>query len=115
MINELILLGHIIFICGAALVSLWLGKEALVAFTVITILLGNLFVLKQTTLFTLDATTADTLAVGSMLGFNLLQEFYSRSLARRTIIITFVMLVMYMILAQFQLLYVPSSIDQTHG
>lgn len=114
MVNELLLLGHIAFICGMAYISLQLGKEALVAFTVITILLANLFVLKQTTLFTLEATTADALAVGSMLGFNLLQEFYSRLLARHTITITFVMLAMYMVLAKFQLLYVPSAVDQTH-
>lgn len=113
MINELVLLGHILFISCMALVSLRLGKEALVAFTVITILLGNFFVLKQTVLFSLDATTADALAVGSMLGFNLLQEYHSRLLARHTIIITFVMLAMYMILTKFQLLYIPSSIDQT--
>ncbi len=114
MVNELILVGHILFIAFMAFVSLRLGKEALVTFTVITILLANLFVLKQTTLFALEATTADALAVGSMLGFNLLQEFYSRLLARQTIIITFVMLAMYIVLAKFQLLYAPSAIDQTH-
>jgi uncharacterized integral membrane protein (TIGR00697 family) len=114
MINELILLGNILFLSFMAVVSLRLGKEALVSFTVITILLANLFVLKQTTLFTLQATSADALAVGSMLGFNLLQEFYSRLLAQRTIIITFIMLAMYIVLAKFQLLYIPSALDQTH-
>ncbi len=114
MINEVILVGHILFLAFMALVSLRLGKEALVTFTVITIVMANLFVLKQTTLFTLQATTTDALAVGSMLGFNLLQEFYSRLLARRTIITTFIMLAMYIVLAKIQLLYQPSAIDQTH-
>ncbi len=114
MFNELILLVHILFIIVMAAISLRLGKEALVTFTVITILLANLFVLKQTTLFLFEATTADALAVGSMLGFNLIQEFYSRTLARQTIFITFIMLAMYVVLTQFQLWYVPSIIDQTH-
>ncbi len=113
MVNELILLGHILFICFMALLSLRMGKEALVVFTVVTILLANLFVLKQTVLFMLAATTADALAVGSMIGFNLIQEFYGRILARQTMIITFSMLAMYMILSQFHLLYVPSVLDET--
>lgn len=115
MLNELVLIGHILFIAAMALISLRLGKEALVAFTVITIMLANLFVLKQTVLFTLDATTGDALAVGSMLGFNLLQEYHGRIIARRTIVITFVMLAMYLLLTKFQLWYVPSIIDQTHA
>jgi uncharacterized integral membrane protein (TIGR00697 family) len=113
MFNELILLGQIAFVSLMAIVSLRISKEALVTFSVISIMLGNFFVLKQTTLFSLDATCADALAVGSMLGFNLLQEFYDRFIARQTILITFVMLAMYAILAQFHLLYVPSLIDQS--
>ena len=97
-----------------ALLSLRLGKEALVAFTVIAIMLANLFVLKQTTLFTFAATSADALAIGSLLGFNLLQEFYSRALARTTIITTFIMLAMYAILTRVHLMYVPSAVDTTH-
>jgi uncharacterized integral membrane protein (TIGR00697 family) len=114
MMNELVLLGHIIFISCMAIISLRISKEALVAFTVITIMLANLFVLQQTTLFSLQATSADALAVGSMLGFNLLQEFYDRRLAKQTIIITFIMLAMYVGLAHFHLLYTPSLIDHSY-
>ena len=114
MINELWLLAHVIFIGFMAGISLRLGKEALVAFTVIMIILANFFVLKQTMFFGLHATTADALAIGSMLGFNLIQEFYSRALARKTIAITFVFLAMYAFLSQFHLGYMPSAVDTSH-
>lgn len=114
MFNELLLFGHILFLSFAAGLCLRLGKEALVAYTVIAIMLANVFVIKQTMLFSFAATSADALAIGSLLGFNLLQEFYSKRLAQKTIFTTFVLLAMYAVLTRFHLLYEPSSIDITH-
>ena len=114
MTNELVLLFQIVVIAITAVVSLRLGKEALVAFTVIQMVLANLFVIKQTTLFGLHATTADAFAVGSLLGFNLLQEFFDRKIAKKTIITTLVILAFYAIMAQAQLVYIPSAVDRSH-
>ena len=86
MINELVLLFQIIVISVTAVVALRLGREALVAFTILQMILANLFVMKQTMLFGLNATSADAFAVGSLLGFNLIQEFFDRELAKKTII-----------------------------
>ncbi len=115
MMNELILFFNILVISAAAVTALWLGKETLVAFVAITMTLANLFVIKQTTLFGLNATTADALAVGSMLGLNLLQEFVSRDAAKKAIITTFFCLIFYAIVSQIHLLYRPSAVDVSHG
>ncbi len=115
MINELTLLFQICAISVTSVVALSLGKEALVAFTVLQIVLANLFVIKQTTLFGLHATTADAFAVGALLGFNLLQEFFDRTIAKKTIIITFVMLIFYAVAARSQLIYIPSEFDSSHA
>ena len=114
MMNELILFFQIGIISLFLIIALRLGKEALVTFTVLQMVLANLFVLKQTTLFGLQATSADALAVGSFLGFNLLQEFFSRQLAKKTIAITFVFLIFYALMSRVHLLYMPSGIDTTH-
>lgn len=114
MVNELILLFQIVIIACAAAISVRLGREALVAFTVLQIVLANLFVLKQTTLFGLHATTADAFAVGSLLGFNLIQEFFDRKLAQQTIITTFVLLGFYALVSRTHLLYSPSELDMSH-
>lgn len=112
--NELILLIHIIVISIGSLISLHLGKEALVAFVSIQMIFANLFVIKQTTFMGFDATTADAFAVGAMIGFNLIQEFFSRSLAQKTMYITLFVSAFYAVVSYIHLLYAPSAIDQSH-
>lgn len=115
MINEFVLLLQIMVIALTSLVALRIGKEALVTFSAVLMVLANLFVIKQTMLFGLHATTADAFAVGSLLSLNLLQEFFDRSVAKKTIAITFLMLVFYAIMARAHLVYVPSVVDQAHS
>ena len=112
--NELILLFHILIISGAAVLALKLSKEALISFVALTMVLANLFVIKQTVFFGLNATTADALAVGSMIGLNLLQEFYGKQAGKTSIIVTFYCLLFYGISSQIHLWYAPSSIDTAH-
>lgn len=114
MMNELVLLFQIVVIACTAAIAVRLGREALVAFTVLQMVLANLFVLKQTTLFGLHATSADAFAVGSLLGFNLIQEFFDRELAKKTIVTTFVLLGFYAIVARSHLVYIPSAADTSH-
>ena len=114
MINEIFLFIHIIAISITALICLRMGKESLVAFVAVQMIIANLFVLKQTTLFGLNATCADAYAVGAMLGLNLLQEFYSSRLAHTTIYITFLLSFFFMIVSQIHLAYVPAIFDTMH-
>ena len=114
MINELILLFHILLISAAAGISLLLEREALVAFVTVQIILANLFVIKQTTILGFNATTADAYAIGAMIGFNLMQEFYGRALARKTIATTFFFSLFYAIASHIHLAYTPNSCDTSH-
>lgn len=114
MINELVLLLQIVVIAATAAIAVRLGREALVTFTVVQMMLANLFVTKQTMLFGLHATSADAFAVGSLIGFNLIQEFFDRNLAKKTIITMFVILGFYAIMARTHLIYIPSSSDASH-
>lgn len=115
MYNELILFTHITIIAIATFIALRLGKSALVAFSVLQMILANMFVLKQTTLFGLNATCADAFIIGSLLSFNLLNELYGPQVAKRTIPTTFFCAIFYAVVSYVHLGYVPSNFDTMHG
>ena len=111
--NELFFIIHTIIIAGFALGSLALGSSALVAFVCLSCVLANLFVIKQITLFGLTATSADAFTVGATIGLNLLQEYFGKEIAKRTIWINFFLLIFYAIVSQIHLIYIPHSADIT--
>jgi uncharacterized integral membrane protein (TIGR00697 family) len=114
-INELIFCVQTIFVSGAVLGALWLGKEALVAFVCLVCVLANLFVLKQVPLFGFNATCADAFAIGATLGLNVLQEYFGQAITRKTILINFCILFFYVIMSQIHLAYLPSAADVTQA
>jgi uncharacterized integral membrane protein (TIGR00697 family) len=110
--NECIFLVQSCIMGCAALVSLRLGKDALIAFISVSCILANLFVVKQITLCGFTATASDAYSIGAVLGLNLLQEYYDRSSAQKAILISFLLLIFYGICSQIQLAYTP-CIDRT--
>jgi len=111
MTNELIFLLQTALVGLATLGALFLGCEALVSLVCLECVLANLFVLKQTTLFGLNATCSDAFTIGATLGLNVLQEYFGRSIARKTIWINFFLLVAYALFSRIQLAYLPSVAD----
>lgn len=114
MLNELLFIAHAFIVGGMALVALALGRQALVAFISVQAILANLFVIKQIKLFGFTATAADVYIVGSVLGLNLLQEYYGKKIARNAIWASFAMLIFYTIVSQFQIWYLPGVDDFAH-
>jgi queuosine precursor transporter len=112
--NELIFILHTIIIASFALGSLALGQWALVTFVCIQCLLANLFVIKQITIFGLTATCTDAFTVGATLGLNMLQEYFGKNIAKKTIWINFFLLIFYAIVSQIHLIYIPNAADTTH-
>lgn len=98
-------------IAGFALASLAFGSYALVAYVCIQCILANLFVVKQITLFGLTATCADAFTVGATIGLNLLQEYFGKDVAKKTIWINFFLLIFYAIVSQIHLFYIPDTGD----
>lgn len=109
--NELLFIAHTIIISISALIALYLGQAALVAFVCLQCVLANLFVVKQITLFGFSATCADAFTVGAVLGLNLLQEYFGRTITRKCIWINFFLLVFYVVISQIHLAYTPNSYD----
>lgn len=113
MTNELLFIFHSIFIGISALGALALGKAALVTFVVVQCLLANFFVIKQITLCGFNATCSDVYTIGATIGLNLLQEYFGRSITKKTITINFWILLFYTIVSQLHLAYTPSGFDET--
>jgi queuosine precursor transporter len=113
--NELIFFAQVLLILGFAIGALKLGKEALVAWVAIQALIANLFVLKQIALFGLDVTASDAFAIGSLLGLNLLQEFFNREEANRATRVCFFFMLFFVMISQLHMLYEPSPSDSTQS
>lgn len=112
--NELIFLSQVILISSSTLAALYVSKEALISLICLQCVLANMFVLKEITLFGLTATGSDAFTVGIVLGLNLLQEYYGRSITRKTIWLSFALLIFYILLTQIHLLYIPAISDTMH-
>jgi uncharacterized integral membrane protein (TIGR00697 family) len=113
--NELLFIAHTCIISISALIALYLGQAALVAFVCLQCVLANLFVIKQITLFGFSATCADAFTIGAVLGLNLLQEYFGRAITRTCIWINFFLLMFYVIVSQIHIAYIPNSYDTMQG
>lgn len=113
--NELIFLLHIIIVIGFLFIALHFGKNALMGLVCLQVILANLFVVKQINIFGLNATGGDVFIVGSVLGMNLLQEYFGKKIADKTLIISFLNMIFYLTMSFIHLLYVPNSFDTTNN
>lgn len=114
MINEYIFILHCFFCALASLLALSLGPYALCSLIAFQCVLSNLFVLKQVSLFGLVATCADPFTIGATIGFNLMQEYFGKKVARQSIGITFLLLFFYTVATHIHLWYAPAIVDGVH-
>lgn len=113
--NVLLFLGSCGLIAGFAWYFCALGQSALTALVALFSLLANIFVLKQIEFLGLNATASDAFTIGSLLGLNLLQERYGKEAASKAIWTSFAGLVLFALMSQIHLLYIPSAFDSMHG
>lgn len=110
--NSFVLCLHVAIICSLTLCALRLGREAMVGWLCLLAVAMNLFVLKQINLFGLSVTSSDALGVGYLLGLNLIQEYFGREQARKTVWISLFVACAFLVLSQIHLLYLPNRFDQ---
>lgn len=107
--NEIIFFIYIFFICSSLLIALKISKSMLISLIALQSVLVNLFVLKEITLFGLRATATDVFSVGITFGLNLVQEYYGKENAKRSIYIGFLCALFYLLTSQLHLLYIPDQ------
>lgn len=121
MLSEILVTNEIIFLCSISgliaclFAACMLGKSALIAFICTQSIFSNLFITKQIVLFGFFTTCSDVFAVGGLLGMNIVQEYYGKKAALKTIYINLMLLCLYLVMAQLHLLLVPSPYDSAHS
>jgi len=113
--NELLFFLHVFILIIFLLVSVKIGKEALVVFVCLQTILANLFVTKQIELFSFTVTCSDVYVVSAIFGLNLLQEYFGKKEAQKTIYYSLMFLLLFMVVAKIHVLYMPSIVDTTQN
>ncbi len=113
--NEMIFLIQTVTMLLLTLGAFKMGKNYLKAFVGAGIVLANIFVTKQITLFGLDATGGNVMYAAIFLSTDLLSEHYSKKDAQEAIEIGFGTSLLYLVGGQFMLQYLPSSYDTVHA
>ncbi len=113
--NELVFVLQIAVLVGALFWAARIGKEALIALSVLLSVFANFFVLKQMTLLGWNVTCSDAFAIGGIFGLNMLSQAYGKEAAKKTIWISFFGLLFYAVFSQIHLLFVPSPYDTSQG
>lgn len=111
MINELLFLLHTIFVVCTSIVFTRLGVSWLVALLSFYVLLSNLFISQQITLFGFDVTSTDVFAVGTTITINLMQEFFGITQARRAIVTSLALSLFFLLMSIIHLAYHPNLYD----
>lgn len=114
MTNEIIFLIQVVLVIGFSIGAARMGQNALVALVALHGVLANLFVVKQMELLGLTVTCSDVFAVGSIMGLNLMQEYFGKEAAKKAIGISFFAMIFFVLVSQIHLWYLPASIDHTH-
>jgi len=112
--NELTFFTHSVLIGVFAILAVRLGRGALTSFTALCWVLGNLFVIKEATIFGLDVITADSFAIGSNIGITLIQYYYGEKAAKNSIIVGIYSACFFLVMAKVHLIYIPNMYDTTH-
>jgi uncharacterized integral membrane protein (TIGR00697 family) len=112
--NEALFFFHAIVILFFTRIALHLGKTAISCLIVLEVILANLFVNKQITLFSLEITPTDAYTIGAIVGINLLQEHFGRENAKKLTSTIFLLLLFFIGMSLFQTHYTPSKYDSFH-
>jgi len=113
--NELVFVLQIAVLVGALFWAARIGKEALIALSVLLSVFANFFVLKQMTLLGWNVTCSDAFAIGGIFGLNMLSQAYGKEAAKKTIWISFFGLLFYAVFSQIHLMFVPSTYDTSQS
>lgn len=112
--NEIIFFLQIFCVAIGNLIMLRLGCAALTSYVCLLGILSNLLVCKEVVLFGFTVTASDSLAVGLILGLNLIQEWFGKQAVKQAIMINFASLISYLVLTQVHLWHTPSVNDVMH-
>ncbi len=114
MLNELLFLLMALIVLCLGLLAFRMGIHWMFAFIAANIILANIFVTKQFTLFGITATGGNITYGAIFLATDLLCEHYGKRVGRKAVIIGFFAALFYLITSQLILLFQPAESDLVH-
>jgi uncharacterized integral membrane protein (TIGR00697 family) len=112
--NEILFIFHVLLAIAFGFTALRMGQAALTAWVALQAVLANLFVIKQIPFFGLHASCSDVFAIGSILGLNLMREYYGNEASKKALWTCVFSMVFFATMAQVHLFYQPSFFDFAH-
>lgn len=112
--NELIFILQVVAVVVTVRVGRRFEKEALMVLAVLLAVFANFFVLKQIDLMGWTVTCADAYVVGHLMCLNCLQQEYGKVWAKKTVQLSFAAMVVFALLSQIHLVFIPSEADVAH-
>lgn len=114
--NEILIIISFLLIYGGVVAFYrFFGKNGLLAFNILATLLANIEVLILVKAFGLEMTLGNVLFASTFLITDVLSENHSRKDANRTVIISTLCSLMFIVISQMWLLYTPSEQDWASG
>lgn len=87
------------------------GYQGLTLLVTTQVIVANIGVLKQLTLFGMDVTEGNVAFVSIFLATDMITEFYGKEKAKRTVYLSFLALIIFTVSTQVFLLFIPNSFD----
>jgi hypothetical protein len=116
MINELLLIGSVVFIFGATLLAYkFFGKTGLYCISVVATILANIEVVVLINAFGMEQTLGNVLFASTFLVTDILSECEGKKEANRAVWLGVFSSLFFLLLSQSWLLYVPSENDTVHS
>lgn len=114
--NELLLFIEIIVVFGLLLLTKKLfGKNGVIAWVALATVLANIQVVKSIDIFGLSATLGNVLFASSFLATDILSECYGTKESKKAVFLGLFSVIVYIIVTQLSLLFIPNSIDMAHN
>ncbi|MDP2625040.1 MAG: queuosine precursor transporter [Candidatus Peregrinibacteria bacterium] len=113
--NEWWFLLHVLAVLPIVLLCFRLGRMWLMGYIAVSIVLMNIFVMKQVNVFGLEATLGNIMYASIFLATDLLSEHYGRKEAYRAVRFGFFFAIFSGLMIQFALHYLPSEYDFAQG
>lgn len=113
--NEWLFIAQALICLPLVLLCFRMGKEWLITYIAVSIVLMNIFVLKQVSIFGLDATLGNIMYASIFLATDLLAEHYGKKEAFKAVRVGFFFAIVAMLMSQFALHYSPNDFDFAHS
>jgi uncharacterized integral membrane protein (TIGR00697 family) len=113
--NEIVFLTHLLLVGAILLAAARRGELWLSTFIALCVVLMNVVVMKNHSLFGLPVTGGNVLYAAVFLASNVLNEHYGRAAARRAVYLGFAAGLGVVVLLQIELLYRPDATDTAQG